>query len=788
VVSARHRSSVPGGDTDFDPRHPDDDHPGLLARITRPRTIRARLARILLVSLALVLALLGLTVAGEVREYWDAGDTVSSVSLALTVQDLAHEAQRERGLTNGLLGGETRFTQPVATQRTNTDRAMLALTNAVATDSAPGAASVRSALTRLSGLNATRESVDARRADRTATFQYYSDGITALNQLELGLDQAQDPQMRHGLQALYALGAAKEATGQERGFLNGVFAAGKFGAGEYIHFTEIRAARQAGIAAFQREATPEQKSKLDAALRTDNATKAAASEAIAISSTKGPIEPQVDAMSWWAQMTTVIDAERKVQQTVGDDVRQRAVELRSEAMMALGGFLALALVAVIAEVLLVIGCMRSIIRPLAALSSEANDVAVRRLPASVASWHAPGEFEPSPPSPVRTPLKAGTEIASVARALDRVQTTAFELASEQALLRRNTSESLANLGRRNQNLVRRQLGLISEFEQEELDPSALANLFELDHLATRMRRNAESLLVLVGETCPRRWAEPLSLSDVIRAGLSEVEDYRRVVLRRVDEAWIAGAVVSELAHMLAELIENGLAFSPPDLEVEIYGRRLGSRYMLAVVDHGVGIPKDMLAQANARLRGEEDFIVAPTRFLGHYVVGRLAQRLDIEVELTVSPVSGIVARLLLPPDVLVDEKARQQLQPPQQVQPEVPAVAPAPQAPAPAPATRPTVKPTAEQDVPAHRSAGGERTRNGLVKRTKRSEESRPAAPSRPPSAPSSSLVERSPDEVRSMLSTFRSGHQRGERGPLPGSNNNQAAFATNTAPQEDSR
>jgi hypothetical protein len=351
---------------------------------------------------------------------------------------------------------------------------------------------------------------------------------------------------------------------------------------------------------------------------------------------------------------------------------------------------------------------------------------------------------------------------SVARALDRVQSTAFELAGEQALLRRNTTESLANLGRRNQNLVRRQLGFISEFEREEMDPAALANLFELDHLATRMRRNAESLLVLVGEQSPRRWTEPLAITDVVRAGLSEVEDYRRVALRRVDEVLVAGAVVSELAHMLAELIENALAFSPPDLEVEIYGRRLGATYMLAVVDHGVGMSPEQLAKANARLRGEEDFIVAPTRFLGHYVVGRLAERLGIEVELTVSPVSGIVGRLLLPAEILADKPA------------DKPVVAP-PEAPA---EQGEEIRwPVVEADVPATNGTAvavlrrpqhrletppepSRTTRNGLVKRNPRRQVD--GARPNPPRPAVVAADKRSPEEVRTMLTQFRSAHQRG--------------------------
>jgi anti-sigma regulatory factor (Ser/Thr protein kinase) len=144
---------------------------------------------------------------------------------------------------------------------------------------------------------------------------------------------------------------------------------------------------------------------------------------------------------------------------------------------------------------------------------------------------------------------------------------------------------------------------------------------------------------------------------VIRAALSEVEDYRRVVLRRVDDALINGPVVTEVAHMLAELIENGLMFSPPDVEVEIYGRRTGDRYLLVVVDYGVGMSPADLAKARARLRDEENFLVAPTRFLGHYVVGRLAKQLKIAVELGDSPVTGITARMLLPAELLIKPPA-----------------------------------------------------------------------------------------------------------------------------------
>ncbi|MGY0497997.1 sensor histidine kinase [Nocardia sp. FBN12] len=634
------------------------DHGVAGAGLIRPRTISGQLARILVVSLVLVLALLGLTMSTQVGAYHRSGETVDAVAVALAAQDLVQQVQRERGLSNGLLGGDQRLRQPVTDQRADADAALRALVNAVA-GGPPGADEVRSALGHLAGMPAIRSQIDNRNVTRQAAFQFYTDGIDALNRLSLGLDQARDPAVRHGLQALYALGDAKEFAARERGFLNGVFAAGEFAPGEYVQFLDIRAARNAALTAFGHDATPAQQARLDAVLASENATRATASENVAIASTLGPLVAPVDPAVWWAQMTAVIDEQRVVQQVIGDDVGARAEKLRRDAALLLAGFALAALLAIAAEFALVIASIRAIVRPLARLATEADDVASTRLPEVIAAWHSGADAQPDPPAPVRTPSGASVEIAAVAGALDRVQTTAFDLASEQALVRRNTTESMANLARRNQNLVRRQLGLISEFEREELDPKALSNLFELDHLATRMRRNAESLLVLVGEASPRRWAEPIALTDVIRAGLSEVDDYRRVVLRRIDDIAVTGAVVSEIAHILAELIENGLAFSPPDLEVEVYGRKVAGGYLLAVVDHGVGMPAEQLAEANARLRGEQDFIVASTRYLGHYVVGRLAGRLGIDVELNTSPVSGIVARLLLPPALLADEKSRQ---------------------------------------------------------------------------------------------------------------------------------
>ncbi|WP_051178403.1 sensor histidine kinase [Nocardia concava] len=755
------------------------------------------------------------------KDYRESEDTRQAVSLALNVQDLTDQIQRELGLSNGLLGGDGSLQQPLQAQRHTVDTT-LDTVKAAAGGDAPGADQVRAALAQLNLLGNTRTQVDTRRVSRPVVLKFYGDAVSALNGLTLGLDRAADAELQRGLQAFYALGSVKEQFDKERGFLNGVFVAGHFSGGEYGQFLEIRSAKQSALQSFARFAGTDRRGDLDEAMRGDDATRVGQDESIALASGDGPLARPVDPATWWTRMTGVIDAQRTVQKAVGGDIRSRADALRDAAQTQLIIFLVGAAIAIAAMIALVLASVRNLVRPLATLAGEADEVASRRLPGVIDEWSHALDSAPEPPAAVRPPAGASAEIAAVADALDRVQTTAFELASQQALVRRNTVESMGSLARRNQKLVHRQLALISHFEREELDPQGLANLFELDHLATRMRRNAESLLVLVGENSPRRVPQPISLVNVIRAGMSEVDDYRRVVLRRIEDVFIVGSAASELSHMLAELLENGLAFSPPDLDVEVYGRRAAQGYLLAVVDHGVGMTAEQLAQSNAKLRGEQDFIVAPTRYLGHYVVGRLAQRLGIEIELNTSPVSGIVARLTLPPELLATEgdlltetvqesAAITTVEPtwgsdpapiaapaPEPVRAAIPRAAepvalpeyraPEPVAPPEPPAQpeplaqpertwpeRVALPPSPEPDTaPVHRpprpaaAPDPDRltTRNGLVKRNKAARaatattQQRPAPAATPPPAPEP-VAERTPEQTRSMLAAFRAGHER---------------------------
>ena len=350
---------------------------------------------------------------------------------------------------------------------------------------------------------------------------------------------------------------------------------------------------------------------------------------------------------------------------IADALEQRADDLNAEAVSRQRRFGVLMAITFAAAVALTVLVSLSITRPLRSLTRQAKEMAERRLPGAVTHiLEIPlGEDVVVPQV---TPVRVGTrdEVADVADALNKVQDSALDLALEQAVLRRNIADSFVNLGRRNQNLLGRQLDFITELESREADPDTLASLFRLDHLATRMRRNAESLLVLAGIEPPRQWAAPVRINDVVRAALGEVENYERVTVRGVAPATVQGSVAADLTHLLTELIENALVFSPPDQTVEIRGaaQRAGqdTGYTLAIMDAGLGMPPNDIEAANRRLAGVESFTVAPSKYLGHYVAGNLAARHGIRVHLRSSPGTGIIATVDVPPDLLTVDPAADQ--------------------------------------------------------------------------------------------------------------------------------
>jgi signal transduction histidine kinase len=296
---------------------------------------------------------------------------------------------------------------------------------------------------------------------------------------------------------------------------------------------------------------------------------------------------------------------------------------------------------------------RALIRSLSVLRASALDVAERRLPAAVESMRA-GHTPDVAADPV--PLGGRDEVGQVARAFDAVHGQAVRLAAEQAALQAGVSAMFVNLSRRSQALVERQLQLIEHLESNEQDADQLSNLFQLDHLATRMRRNSENLLVLAGTDLAKRNIAPVPLVDVLRAAVSEVESYQRIVVQTPPTATVAGRTASDVVHLLAELLDNATNFSPPDSQVVMSTARASDgSIVVEIADRGVGMAEHELADANQRLSGPSSVDVSTSRRMGLFVVGRLAVRHGIGVRLSSSSGgqgSGLTASVTVPENLI----------------------------------------------------------------------------------------------------------------------------------------
>lgn len=292
---------------------------------------------------------------------------------------------------------------------------------------------------------------------------------------------------------------------------------------------------------------------------------------------------------------------------------------------------------------------RSITKPLSRLTERANALAGEQLPALVERLRNPVDDE-TPHELFAIRVDSNDEIGQLARALDSIQGVTRAVADEQAaLLRKGIGEIFVSLARRNQTLLDRQIEFIDQLEASEADPDQLENLFRLDHLATRMRRNAESLLVLAGAEPPRRRGRAVDMADVIRVAVGEVEQFARIQLLALDDGTVPGGVAVDLAHLLAELMENASQFSPPDTRVEIVGQRnRDGDYVITVADQGIGMNAEQLADANHTIVSPPTMGLSISRSLGFTVIGRLAQRHGLGIRLTPSPGGGVVAAVYLP--------------------------------------------------------------------------------------------------------------------------------------------
>ncbi|MFI0811514.1 sensor histidine kinase [Streptomyces echinatus] len=244
------------------------------------------------------------------------------------------------------------------------------------------------------------------------------------------------------------------------------------------------------------------------------------------------------------------------------------------------------------------------------------------------------------------------EIGQVGRSFNTARLAAMEAAVRQATLRRGQFAVLLTIARRNQALVHRQLKLVDTLERRTEDPDVLRELFRIDHLTTRMRRHAESLIILSGAAPGRRWRRPVPVADVVASAVGEIEDYARVVVPPMPEAGVAADAVADVVHLIAELLENATVFSPPHTQVTLRTGRVGRGFVVEIDDRGLGLDAEARALAERTLTDPDDF--DPTRHdrLGLYVVGRLAARHGIEVTLRDSPYGGTTAVVRLPERML----------------------------------------------------------------------------------------------------------------------------------------
>jgi signal transduction histidine kinase len=365
------------------------------------------------------------------------------------------------------------------------------------------------------------------------------------------------------------------------------------------------------------------------------------------------------AACWQDTQTFQIQQMRKVSNGLVGDITAQANSLESSSLHNAIIVSVATLLLLILVLLITTFVARSMIRPLRKLRSDALEVAGSKLPEMVRrlseseTGDASAEIEP-------IGVNSTDEIGEVARAFDQVHREAVRLAADEAMLRGNLNAMFVNLSRRSQSLIERQLSLIDNLEQTEQDADRLSSLFRLDHLATRMRRNSENLLVLAGhEAASRRWSQPVPLVDVLRAAISEIEQYERVVLNVQPGIQVIGQAVNDVVHLVAEIVENATTFSPEDTQVYVTGQPLTSGgVLLDITDNGVGISEQEMAHSNWRLDNPPVVDVAVSRRMGLFVVGRLAARHGVRVRLRHAQSGGLTALIWLPESVAAPDSGQ----------------------------------------------------------------------------------------------------------------------------------
>ncbi|WP_169950214.1 nitrate- and nitrite sensing domain-containing protein [Microbispora sp. H11081] len=622
-----------------------------------------RLTALILAPTLVAVLLAGLRVVGSVDSLTAYQRTKSAAEYSVHLRDLAEQLALERdlfvwdgtGKRKFNIDGETEVTR--AQQRAAVDPLVKQVKADIEDlDADYGTRVVEQAqqlLSRISSLPGIRDNGVA---------EDYSALIANILRLQDELGNNDDNASIVGnIRALNALAHAKEEAALQRAILTRELLERSqvFTTFELQDFLASQSRQQSYLATFYTEAPPAEASRLVTLFADKSVVNSELTKSWAL--TLGLHNQSLSryqgrdrtAEQWFQDSTKGIQQMAAVEGRVSGLVQDRARELQSaeQRNALIAGALILALLVLVLATTVLIA--RSMVSPLRRLRAEALDIAGRRLPESVRRMRESDDLErETHVQPIA--VDSSDEIGEVAQAFDEVHAQAVRLAAEESRLRANVNAMFVNLSRRTQTLVERQISLIDGLERGEEDGGRLADLFKLDHLATRMRRNSENLLVLAGHEPPRKRSQPARLVDVVRASLSEVEDYERVVVRIPRTIAIAGHAANDVVHLLAELVENAIAFSPRNTKVVVSSSPVeGGAVMLGVTDAGIGMSPEELAEINRRLAEPPTIDVSVSRRMGLFVVGRLALRHGIRVQLRRGEGAGVIAMVLFPTQLIV---------------------------------------------------------------------------------------------------------------------------------------
>jgi signal transduction histidine kinase len=631
--------------------------------------VRSRLVALILIPTVVGVLLAGIQLADAIGTSAEYRRLTQVAELVQRIGALNHELAKERTLTAWYVADRRRggrFVQ-LKTQRQATDKTkqdVLAAANAIdAAHSTRVRDGVDNTRRWLEGLDSLRDSM-VDNVPARASISTYSTMIEIFSGIQADLgDGVNDDGLQGDVAALGSLQRMKEEVSRQQIILIVTLLQPnrRVDSADWAEFLGSWDKQQAELASFEAEAGTKDLEAYQKGVRGLQVDLADAMRQRALAQVRQSnriedldvTEPTLtrDLNNWYESTTVTVNAMRKVEGNLAGKIVNTTTDLSNTEQRDAIISGALILVLLLLVLIITTRVAGSLVRPLRRLRAEALQVATTRLPDTVRVLRESGEGAQVPEVP-SIGINTRDEIGEVARAFDEVHREAIRLAGDEAKLRANVNSMFVNLSRRSQTLVERQLQLIEGLEQGEEDEQRLANLFRLDHLATRMRRNSENLLVLAGQEAARKWSEPVPLVDIARASLSEVENYERVQIQIPSGTLIVGPAVTDAVHLLAELIENAISFSPRESKVTVTSTPAEGGVLVTINDLGIGMSQEELAEANWRLANPPVVDVSVSRRMGLFVVGRLALRHGIRVQLSMRETGGLSA-LVFMPDMLI---------------------------------------------------------------------------------------------------------------------------------------